>query len=332
LTSVISERIASNGEVLRVLITGGTGFVGAHLIKFLKSRASHIAVLAFGASSSSEPGVQYYAVDIRNADGVRSVVHDFSPQQIYHLAGISAVDLSWSDPRLSYEVNVFGAHNLFDAAMSLPSPPKILNISTSQVYAASSEILTEESSVGPDNPYAASKAMAELLLVQYRKAVVGGIITARSFNHTGAGQPPNFALPSIAKQFAEIECSLRPSKLTLGNIDVKRDFSDVRDVVRAYWMLLQSGRTGEVYNVCSGCAVSLAHIIKRFETISGINVSIEIDSDRVRSNEVMRICGDPRKIQTEIGWYRQVPLEKTIEDLLQYWRLKCRSQDVEKVD
>src|ERR1700730_11671869 len=109
--------IANNEDVSRVLITGGTGFVGAHLIQFLKPHTSHIAVLAFGASSSTETGVQYYAVDIRNADGVRAVVHDFSPQHLHHLAGISAFDLSWSDPRLTYEVNVFGAHNLFDAAI-----------------------------------------------------------------------------------------------------------------------------------------------------------------------------------------------------------------------
>ena len=317
---------------MRVLITGGTGFVGAHLIRFLKSHASHIAVLAVGAGSGSEHGVQYYAVDVRDTKGVRAAVHEFRPQQVYHLAGISAVDLSWSDPRLTYEVNVLGAYNLFDAAMSLPFPPRILNVSTSQVYAASPKTLTEESPVTPDNPYAASKAMAELLTVQYRKAVVGGIITARSFNHTGAGQPPMFVLPSIAKQFAEIECGLRPPKLTLGNVNVERDFSDVRDVVRAYWVLVQSGRAGEVYNVCSGVAVSVSDIIKKFETIAGFKVSIETDSGRVRSNEVMRICGDPGKIQAEIGWYRQVPLEKTIEDMLQYWRLECRSRDVAKVD
>ena len=317
---------------MRVLITGGTGFVGAHLIRFLKSRASHIAVLALGAGSGSEPGVQYYAVDVRNTKDVRAAVHEFKPQQVYHLAGISAVDLSWSDPRLTYEVNVLGAYNLFDAAMSLPSPPMILNVSTSQVYAAGSKALTEESPLGPDNPYAASKAMAELLMVQYRKAVVGGIITARSFNHTGAGQPPKFVLPSIAKQFAEIECGLRPPKLTLGNVHVERDFSDVRDVVRAYWMLLQNGRAGEAYNVCSGEAVSVSDIVKKFESIAGLTVSIETDSEKVRSNEVMRICGDPGKIQAEIGWCRQVPSENTIEDLLQYWRLKCRSRDVARVD
>ena len=154
--------------------------------------------------------------------------------------------------------------------MSLPSPPRILNVSTSQVYACSSRPLREDSLIRPDNPYAASKAMAELLMVAYQRNEAGGIVTARAFNHTGPGQPPSFVLPSIAKQFAEIEAGLQPPKLTVGNIEVERDFTDIRDVVRAYCMLLDRGRTGEIYNVCSGSAVRLADIIQMFQSISGI--------------------------------------------------------------
>jgi GDP-4-dehydro-6-deoxy-D-mannose reductase len=314
----------------RVLITGGTGFVGTHLIRSLKSNASKIAVIALGESKSRqgcEPGVEYYALDIRRADQVRSVVHRVSPTYIYHLAGVSAVDISWSNPRLTFEVNVLGASNLFEAAMSLPSLPRILNVSTSQVYAGSRMILTETSSVNPDNPYAASKAMAELLRVQYRKCIGGGIITARSFNHTGPGQPPNFVLPAIAKQFAEMEAGLRPPRLTAGNVEVKRDFTDVRDVVLAYSALLEKGRTDEVYNVCSGSAVRLADAIRKFEAISGIAVEIDTDPARLRCNEVSQIFGDSTKIRTETGWSPQIPLEKTIWDLLDYWRekIKCGS-------
>jgi GDP-4-dehydro-6-deoxy-D-mannose reductase len=305
----------------RVLITGGTGFVGTHLIRFLKSRASKIAVLAArDGSFRQEPEVEYHALDIRRADQVRSVVHNLSPTHVYHLAGISAVDVSWSNPRLTFEVNVLGAYNLFEAAMSLPSPPRILNVSTSQVYAPSGTILTESSPVNPDNPYAASKAMAELLRVQYRKCTAGGIVTARSFNHTGPGQTPNFVLPSIAKQFAEMEAGVRPPRLTAGNLEVKRDFTDVRDVVAAYSALLEKGRFDEVYNVCSGSAVRLADVVRKFEAISGIAVEINTDSDRLRSNEVSQIFGDSTKLRTETGWSPQIPLEKTIRDLLDYWR------------
>jgi len=278
-------------------------------------------VIASGDGTSwQEPEVDYYVVDIRRAADVRSVVHNVSPTLVYHLAGISAVDVSWNNPRLTFEVNVSGAYNLFEAAMILPSLPRILNVSTSQVYTASDMTLSETSLISPDNPYAASKAMAEMLRVQYRKCIGGGIITARSFNHTGPGQTPNFVLPSIAKQFAEMEAGLRPRRLTAGNLEVTRDFSDVRDVVLAYSALLEKGRIDEVYNVCSGSAVRLADIIRKFEVISGIAVEIETDPARLRCNEVSRILGDSTKIRTETGWSPQIPLEKTIRDLLDYWR------------
>lgn len=266
-------------------------------------------------------------MDIRDAEKVRSLVREVTPDQIYHLAGITAVDASWAHPRLTYEVNVFGALNLFDAAMNLPAPPRILNVSTAQVYAPASGILTEESPLSPDNPYAVSKAMAELLVSQYRECATGGIITVRPFNHTGRGQPPNFVLPSIAKQFAEIESGLRPPRLNLGNTAVRRDFIDVRDVVRAYCMLLDNGRTSEVYNVCSGTAVLLFDIIEMFQRISGIDVTIEIDPDKVRAREVAGIYGDPRKLEADTGWHREVPLKKTLEDLLNYWRSQCAGRD-----
>jgi len=317
-----SDRSTSSTQtpVKRVLITGGTGFVGPHLIRFLKSDSSTIAVIAKSVGKTQqEAGVDYYELDIRKADEVSSLVRKISPTHIYHLAGISAVDVSWSNPRLTFEVNVLGTSNLFDAAMSMPLLPRILNVSTSQVYASSDTILTEGSPINPDNPYAASKAMTELLRVQYRKRG-GGIITARSFNHTGPGQTPNFVLPSIAKQFAEIEAGVRPPKLAVGNIEVKRDFTDVRDVVTAYSVLLDKGRTNEIYNVCSGSVVRLSDILRKFEAISGIAVEIDIDQERLRSNEISQIFGDAGKIRTETGWTPQIPLETTLRDLLNYWR------------
>jgi GDP-4-dehydro-6-deoxy-D-mannose reductase len=311
--------------VARFLITGGTGFVGTHLVQFLKSdgSAAKIAVMASGGSGTrpeAEFGVERYDVDIRSAEDVRSVVQNVRPTHICHLAGISAIDASWNSPRLTFEVNVVGAYNLFEAAMSLASPPRILNVSTSQVYARAEGVLTENSALSPGSPYAASKAMVELLLVQYRKCSAGGVVTARSFNHTGPRQSPNFVLPSIAKQFAEMEAGLRPRKLTVGNIDVKRDFTDVRDVVLAYVALLNWGRIGEAYNVCSGSTVRLVDVIREFEAISGMAVEIDTDRARLRTNEVAQILGDSTKIRAETGWSPQIPFKKTIRDLLDYWR------------
>ncbi len=277
-------------------------------------------MLAPGKPTSPEPGVEYHEADIRDARVVRSLLREINPGQIYHLAGITAIDVSWADPRVTYEVNVFGALNLFEAAMNLPMPPRIVNVSTSQVYAPASGALTEESPLRPGSPYAASKAMAELLVAQYRDRETGGIITVRPFNHTGCGQPANFVVPSIAKQFAEIELGRRPPKLSLGNVHVGRDFTDVRDVVRAYAAVLEKGGRSEVYNVCSGTPVLLLDIIQMFERVAGIDITIDVDQNKVRPAEVAEVYGDPGKLRAATGWLREIPLEKTIGDILAYWR------------
>jgi len=167
--------------------------------------------------------------------------------------------------------------------------------------------------------------MAELLMVAYQRYEAGGIVTARAFNHTGPGQLPSFVLPSIAKQFAEIEAGLKTPKLTVGNIEVKRDFTDIQDVVRAYCMLLDRGKTGEIYNVCSGSAIRLADIIQMFQSISGTKVDIEIDAARVRRDDVPQICGDPKKIREATGWSPQISLQETIAALMDYWRSRIAS-------
>jgi GDP-4-dehydro-6-deoxy-D-mannose reductase len=288
-------------------------------------------VIASASPSAVEAGVDYYEIDIRRADDVRSVIRQIEPSEIYHLAGVSAVDLSWADPRLTFEVNVVGTYNLLEAAMGLPSPPRILNISTAQVYARSDAPLAEGSPLGPGNPYAASKAMSEMLEVPFRSASTGGVITARSFNHTGPGQLPTFVLPSLAKQFAEIEAGIRLPILAVGNINVERDFTDVRDVVRAYSALLRKGRTGQVYNVCSGVGTLLSDVIKQFQGLCGTVVAIESDAVRVRSGDAPRVVGDSAKISNETGWNLQIPMTETIRDLLNYWRDQVRAKSVSRL-
>jgi GDP-4-dehydro-6-deoxy-D-mannose reductase len=208
--------------------------------------------------------------------------------------------------------------------MHLPSSPKILNVSTSQVYAPSNAALLETSPLSPDNPYAASKAMAELLAIQYRKFTKGGIITARAFNHTGPGQSTTFALPSFARQLAEMEAGLRPTTLKVGTIDVRRDFTDVRDVVVAYYELLEKGAVGEAYNVCSGRTVLLADLVKELQNNCSVAVTMEIDPARVRPGDVPQIVGDTGKLNKTTGWLPKIPLEKTLKELLEYWRMAIK--------
>jgi GDP-4-dehydro-6-deoxy-D-mannose reductase len=318
--------------VRRILITGGTGFVGSHLIRFLKSSDTKIIVVSSGDAALQEPGVDYCKADIRNPDDVRLVVREANPNQIYHLAGISTVADSWTNPRRTFDVNVIGSCNIFEAAMSLSSPPRILQVSTSQVYAPSASALTETSLLDPSNPYAATKAMAELLVVQYRKLTSGGIITARAFNHTGPGQLPTFVLPSFAKQLAEMEAGLISPVLKVGNINVTRDFTDVRDVVVAYCALLEKGKVGEIYNVCSGRAVPLADLARELQKNCNTTVNIEVDQARLRLSEPVQVVGDPAKIRKATGWSPQIPLESTLKDLLDYWRTKIKRNVAEDSD
>ncbi len=221
------------------------------------------------------------------------------------------------------------AIDVIEAAMRLPSPPRILNVSTSQVYACSDTALTETSPLDPDSPYAATKAMAEMLTVQYKRCTSGGIITARAFNHTGPGQSPNFVLPSFAKQLAEMEAGLIPPVLKVGNIEVKRDFTDVRDVVAAYHELLNKTKTAEIYNVCSGRAVLLADVLRELQQDCSVTVKVEVDSSRLRPNETAIMLGDRGKIQRVTGWKPRIPLESTLKDLLVYWRTRIKHDSAE---
>lgn len=314
----------------RILITGGTGFVGSYLVRYLKSPDANLIVLSSGTRANpGESGVEYCKVDIRNLDDVLAAFRAAQPDQVYHLAGVSSITRCWDNPRLAFDVNVLGSYNVFEAALRLPTQPKILNVSTAQIYARSSSALNEASPLAPDNPYGATKAMAELLTVQYKKCANWGVITARAFNHTGPGQTPDFVLPSFAKQFAEMEAGLCAPVLRVGNIDVKRDFADVRDVVAAYCELLAKGTIGESYNVCSGRAILLADIVNLLQKNCNVAVKIEADSNRIRSNDIPEVVGNPQKIQMTTGWRPKIPLETTLRDLLDYWRAAVKRQSTE---
>ena len=304
-----------------ILITGGTGFVGKHLVQLLlKQSGISIAVLSSGRNFAADSQVHHYQADLRNGDHVAGIVREVNPTHVYHLAAVSAIDASWSDPKLTYEINFWGARNVFEAAVKLPSAARILNVSTSQVYGRSRDRLTESSPVAPESPYAASKAMSEFLRIEFGSFSSGGVVTARPFNHSGPGQSPNFVLAAMAKQFAEMSLGLSPPKLSVGNVAVKRDFTDVRDVVVAYALLMEKGRVGDIYNVCSGSTVSLSDVIKMFEAASNIRVDVVSSPNKIRPGEADEICGDPRKITSDTGWSPKISLQKTIVDLLDYWR------------
>lgn len=306
----------------RILITGGTGFVGRHLIRSLKSFDVKIFAVSSSDVSSPEPGVDYRKADIRRADEIGSIIREANPDQVYHLAAVSTIGIAGNDPRYTFDVNVLGSYNVFEAVMRLPVPPRVLYVSTSQVYASSDHALTETSLSGPGNHYAATKAMAELLAVQYRKTSSGGIIIARAFNHTGPGQEPSFVMPSIAKQLAEAEAGIHPPVIKVGDLNVRRDFTDVRDVVMAYQELITEGKAGETYNVCSGRAILLADLASDLQKQCRVKTDLQIDQNRVRANEIALMLGDPDKLYKTTGWIPKLTIENTLQALFNYWRMQ----------
>jgi len=309
----------------RALITGGTGFVGKHLSRLLRASGIQTAVLTANESESHGSARDYFGIDVRDADAVRQVMSEFKPNSIYHLAAISSVEWAWKFPRITYQVNVFGTLNVLEAATRLPAPPRILNVSTAQVYAPGEYTLTEDSPVKPSNPYAISKAMAELAVLQFQSAGVE-VITARGFNHAGPGQSSDFVVSSIARQFAEMEAGLREPKLVLGNIHVKRDFTDVRDVVKAYVLLMKYGRPGEAYNVCSGKSRSIKEIIAECERLSGTKAELVTHPGKMRPMEIEDLCGDPARLHATTGWTPEVTFATTVLDVLDYWRENLRNE------
>jgi GDP-4-dehydro-6-deoxy-D-mannose reductase len=302
---------------LRALISGATGFVGPHLCEHLLAQGDEVTAFSLGSASQLGGAVTFIPADIRDATAVHAAFERVQPEVVYHLTAISSIAAARNNPRLAFEVNVTGTYNLFEAAMGLRKPPRILNVSTSQVYSDAVDLITEDSPVCPANPYAASKAMAE----QMPKLFSGADwVTVRPFNHSGPGQTREFVLPSLAAQVAEIEFGLRPPVLQVGDTDVERDFMDVRDVVVAYRHLIERGRRGHVYNVASGTAWSIASVIEVLRSLARAPFDVRSDPSLRRPEQRRFIRADAAKLRTDTGWQPTIPLRIMLGDLLTYWR------------
>lgn len=312
---------------MRALISGGTGFVGTHLAGFLVGQGVEVFVFSRTVPREPSPRVAYFEADIRDLSALRQICEETQPDEIYHLAAVPSIADSWNDPRGTFDINVAGTHNLLQACMPLASRPRFLNVSTAQVYAARSEPgLTEDCPVQPVSPYAATKAMAELLVYLYPRSQQERVVTARPFNHSGPGQSADYVLSDFARQIAEMEIGARAPVLVVGDLEVERDFTDVRDVVRAYVMLLQGGRGGEVYNVCSSATYRISSAVDVLQSLTSVRLAIQVAPERARPGQPRRICGDPSKLQEDTGWRPTISWEAMLRDLLQHWRERVRQQ------
>jgi GDP-4-dehydro-6-deoxy-D-mannose reductase len=262
-------------------------------------------------------------VDVTNPTALLAAVSEAAPDAIYHLAALTHVGQSWAEPLRVLEVNVIGTGALLAAARECGTDPRILVTSSAEVYGAVTDPsllpLRETSPTAPLTPYAASKLAAEALVSQAYLGHGQRVITVRPFNHIGPGQSPNFAVPALAKRIVEAERTNAPT-IPVGNLSARRDFTDVRDVVRAYRLLIESGEDGAVYNVCSGHDVSIEEIADGLLTLAGTRLEFEIDPALVRPVEVPVLRGDRSRLSAATGWKPEIELHQTLGDVLAYWR------------
>ena len=313
---------------MRVLITGIKGFVGPYLADSLQHAGIECVGISFAAPEFPHPisldGITVRELDLRDRDATRSCVADLRPDSVVHLAAISSVPYSVKNPQLTFDVNVGGSVSLFDAVRHLDKPVRVLHVSSGNVYGNRDSGETgfrEDEIPNPVSPYAASKLAAEIAARSFVGDLGMEIVIARPFNHTGPGQPQSFVCPEFARSIAEgLRRGENPVLLRTGALEPRRDFTDVRDVVEAYRLLLLRGRAGEVYNVSSGSLVSIAEIVALFQEAAGVAIRTETDPARLRIREVARLAGDSSKIRSELAWKPKISLPELLGDLLEYWK------------
>ena len=303
-----------------VLVTGAAGFAGSHLLEHLATRGD-----VTGWSRSAPPAnlaalARWQQVDLLVRDSVRAALRELRPAAVYHCAGLPHVAHSWKASAKALEGNVIGTHVLLDELRRLERPVRCLVTGSATVYAASSRPVDEDAPLAPSSPYALSKLAQEALALRAISEDGVDVVVARAFNHTGPRQDPAFAAPSFARQIALIERGDVPPVLAVGNLEPLRDFTDVRDVVRAYRLLMERGAPGRVYNVCSGVGRSIQSVLDALVARSKKPVRIELDRDKLRPSDTPALVGDPSRLMSEAGWKPEVGFEQMLDDLLTYWR------------
>ncbi len=312
---------------MNVAITGASGFVGRHLVDWMRRAVPEVAIAGIvrphGGAQVSMPGVRLVEADLADPAGVQVALGELRPDAIVHLAGQSSPQQSRLDPGGTLRSNVLGIVNLIESAQGLGLRPAILVVGSAEEYGGAATPglpLSEDTPLRPSSPYAVSKVAQGLLAVECGAPAGMRVVRTRTFHHTGPGRGEAFAESSFARQIAEIEAGLRPPVIHVGNLEAVRDFTDVRDVVRAYWALVQTGPGGQVFNVCSGRGRPIRDLLEMLLGLAEVEVEIRVDPERLRPADVPVLVGDPSRLQAATGWKPEIPLEQTLEDLLSDWR------------
>ena len=315
---------------MKVLITGITGFAGSHLADHLLATQPDAEVAGLYRWRSRTENVEHLVgrvrmveCDIRDATATREAIEAFRPDYIFHLAAQSFVPSSWRAPQETLSTNLLGQLNVFEAVRKSGMECRIQIAGSSEEYGLvhESELpITEDQPLRPLSPYAVSKVGQDALAYQYFMSYGMPIIRTRGFNHTGPRRPSVFVCSDFARQVVEIERGLRAPSLRVGNLDARRDFTDVRDTVRGYWLALTKGKPGEVYNVATGRSWAIREVLDMLVDFAGVKVEIGEDPERLRPSDVPRLEGDATRLREATGWAPTIPFEQTLRDLLDYWR------------
>lgn len=317
---------------MRILITGITGFAGSHLAEYLLKQKNHKVYGTYRWRSRMEniseiiDKITLCECDLKDAASTLEVIKEIKPDMIFHLAAQSYVPMSWTAPAETLSTNILCEVNIFESVRNLKLTDCLIHIAgSSEEYGMvfPSEIpIKETNPLRPLSPYGVSKVTQDLLGYQYFKSYGLNIIRTRAFNHTGPRRGEVFVTSNFSKQIVEIEKGKRKPVIYVGNLEAVRDFSDVRDVVRGYYMVLKDGKPGEVYNICSGKGYKIKEVLNLLISLADCDIKIVQDPKRLRPSDVELLLGDPTKIRKAVGWKCEIPFKQTMQDLLDFWRKK----------
>jgi GDP-4-dehydro-6-deoxy-D-mannose reductase len=303
-----------------VLVTGASGFAGGYLVQHLAAAHSIVAWTRSQPTAELANLARWERIDLLDRDHVRTAIAALRPSRVYHCAGVTNVAESWRDTAGVLEGNVRATEHLFDALRRGDLQCRVLVPGSAAVYAPSSEPIAEDSVVAPASPYALSKLAQEELARRAAEEDALDVVITRSFNHTGPRQTPAYAVPSMARQIALIEAGAIEPVIRVGNLDARRDLTDVRDIVRAYAALMASGERGVIYNVGSGTSRTMRSVLDALLARSKVPVRVESDPSRMRSADVPVLTADCSRLEQATGWRPAISFDQMLDDLLEYWR------------
>jgi GDP-4-dehydro-6-deoxy-D-mannose reductase len=309
---------------MTTLVTGAAGFAGSHLLDLLDGDTTVRQLVGWrrspedGVAGAAWKRVVWENVDLLDREAVRTAIGRLRPSTVYHCAGAAHVGRAWDLTEATFAINVRGTHHLLDALARTGRASRVLIPSSALVYAPADRALREDDPLVPSSPYGLSKLAQEMLAQHAGNEVV--VCVARAFNHIGPRQNPWFAASGFARRIADIERGRWEPTISVGNLDARRDLTDVRDTVRAYQAIVNGAGPAEVFNVCSGSTTTIRDLLDRLIARARVPVAVKADPARYRPNDTPVLLGDGSRIKARFGWAPRIPIEQTVDDLLEYWR------------